>query len=115
MVLDPGQSTAAIGFFAVPTPEFGDVKVLYDELYLHNADAHEVARAIKQKIAATRSSGSLSTFATVDKRHPALAARLLRFTPSRSVSLAFSAWQLAHSSRTGATTLRRASWLFATG
>lgn len=51
MVLDPGQSTAAIGFFAVATPEFGDVKVLYDELYLHNADAHDVAQAIKTKIA----------------------------------------------------------------
>jgi hypothetical protein len=53
LILDPGHSYAAMGFWAVPPPdEFNGVKVLYDELYLSGYSAPEVAARVLKKIEA---------------------------------------------------------------
>ena len=51
MVLDPGHSQAAVLFAAVPTPEFGDYVVIYDELYPRQKNADELAKLIAPKMA----------------------------------------------------------------
>lgn len=49
---DPGHTTTAILFVAVPPPEtFGDFAVAYDELYLHCLDAAQVAERVRPKLA----------------------------------------------------------------
>lgn len=50
LVMDPGHSCCAISFWAVPGPDVGDVVVMYDELYLSQCDAKEVARQVKAKV-----------------------------------------------------------------
>jgi hypothetical protein len=51
---DPSHSYSAILFATVPPPEeFGDVVVLYDELYLQCMDAHQVAERVRPKLAGT--------------------------------------------------------------
>lgn len=49
LVLDPGHSTCAVLFAAVPPPEFGDYVIAYDELYIHNADARACAEGVYSK------------------------------------------------------------------
>ena len=45
MILDPGHSYAALLFVATPPPqEFGDYRVVYNELYLRHKTASEVAK-----------------------------------------------------------------------
>ena len=39
MVVDPGRSTCAVTFLAVPPPTMGRHVVCYDELYIHNCTA----------------------------------------------------------------------------
>lgn len=48
--IDPGFSTCACIFAAVPPPEVGKYVVIYDELYLHNCSASILAREVKSKI-----------------------------------------------------------------
>lgn len=48
--IDPGFTTAAVLFFAVPPPfKYGDHVLLYDELYLRQCTADMLANAIAQK------------------------------------------------------------------
>ena len=44
LAIDPGHTTQAILFLAVPPPEFGDCVVLWNELYLHGKSADELAK-----------------------------------------------------------------------
>lgn len=51
LAFDPGHSYSALLFAAVPPPdEFGDVVVLYDELYLQCHDAEQVAERLRPKL-----------------------------------------------------------------
>lgn len=50
MVVDPGHTICAVGFFATPPPELGDVRIMYDELYLHQCDKHMFVKNVKAKI-----------------------------------------------------------------
>lgn len=51
LAYDPGHSYSAILFAAVPPPgEYGDVVVLYDEIYLSCMDADEVADQVRPKL-----------------------------------------------------------------
>lgn len=57
LVLDPGHTTTAIMFAAVPPPvdssetDWGDVVVIEDELYMHKATCSDIAREVQQKVA----------------------------------------------------------------
>lgn len=46
LALDPGHAHPAVGFLAVPPPEFGDYLVFYDELYVPQVTADEIAELI---------------------------------------------------------------------
>lgn len=48
---DPGQTQAGALFIAVPPPVFGDVAVVYDEMYPQHQTAKEFARDVKRKMA----------------------------------------------------------------
>jgi hypothetical protein len=48
--VDPGHQVCAVLFAAVPPPEEGDMIVLYDELYLREADAIKFAENLKIKV-----------------------------------------------------------------
>lgn len=49
--LDPGHNVFAIDFFAVPPPEeYGEFKVLYDELYIRQCDAQKFADQFQMKV-----------------------------------------------------------------
>lgn len=49
LVIDPGSRHQGTLFLAVPPPEIGDYGVQYDEVYLENKDAMDLARAIRNK------------------------------------------------------------------
>jgi len=49
MIVDPGHSVCAVGFFAVPPPQVGDTYVLYDELYIKNCSAAMLAQKVASK------------------------------------------------------------------
>jgi len=49
MVVDPGHSTCAVTFLAVPPPSMGDHVVCYDELYIHNCTAAKFGNMVAQK------------------------------------------------------------------
>lgn len=48
--IDPGRQVCAVLFAAVPPPDEGDFIYLYDEIYLHNADAEQFAQAMADHI-----------------------------------------------------------------
>lgn len=50
LAIDPGHSTCAVTFFAVPPPTVGDQVVCYDELYLRQCDAQMLAKKVHEKI-----------------------------------------------------------------
>ena len=47
--LDPGYTIGAALFLAKPPPKFGDYIIAYDELYLPNCTAAQMAAAVKRK------------------------------------------------------------------
>lgn len=49
MVVDPGHTVCAVGYFCVPPPEIGDFKILYDEDYLTGATASMFGKAVEKK------------------------------------------------------------------
>lgn len=51
MVVDPGRQVAAVLFAAVPPPDhkLGGHVILYDEIYVRNADARTLAEKVRQK------------------------------------------------------------------
>lgn len=49
MVLDPGTTHPAVLFCAIPPPVYGDFFVPYDEIYLQNLDADQLASVILHK------------------------------------------------------------------
>lgn len=49
VAIDPGHTTLAVLFAAVPPPEVGDQVVVYDELYIHQADAQQLGEAMSFK------------------------------------------------------------------
>lgn len=49
MTVDPGHTTCAVLFAAVPPPEFGDYVVIYDELYIKNCTARIFAERVREK------------------------------------------------------------------
>ena len=50
MVVDPGHSTCAVTFLAVPPPTMGRHVVCYDELYIHNCTAAKFGDMVAQKV-----------------------------------------------------------------
>tara|TARA_Y100001963_G_scaffold159253_1_gene262122 strand:- start:9040 stop:10764 length:1725 start_codon:yes stop_codon:yes gene_type:complete len=50
MVVDPGHSTCAVTFLAVPSPTMGRHVVCYDELYIHNCTAAKFGDMVAQKV-----------------------------------------------------------------
>jgi len=50
MVVDPGHSTCAVTFLAVPPPNMGRHVVCYDELYIHNCTAAKFGDMVAQKV-----------------------------------------------------------------
>lgn len=50
MVIDPAHTLCGVLFAAVPPPRYGDYVVLEDELYLRQANAMTVAKAIEPKV-----------------------------------------------------------------
>ena len=53
LILDPGHSHPGCLFAAVPPPRLGNCGVIYDELYLPNSDAKEIAQACLPKMLGT--------------------------------------------------------------
>jgi len=49
IIVDPGTTHPAALFVATPSPEFGDYAVVYDEVFLQNADADQLAKAIARR------------------------------------------------------------------
>jgi hypothetical protein len=49
MIVDPGFSVCAVGFFAVPPPAIGDHAVLYDLLYMRNCIPTTFGEAVEKK------------------------------------------------------------------
>jgi hypothetical protein len=51
LFIDPGRQTAAALFVAVPPPDVDPIgRFLYDEVYIHEADARKLAAAVKAKV-----------------------------------------------------------------
>lgn len=50
-VIDPGRQVCAVLFIAVAPPKEGDFALIYDELYLQQTTAHEVAINMARKLA----------------------------------------------------------------
>jgi hypothetical protein len=53
MVVDPGHTVCAVGYFCVPPPEVGDFKILYDEDYITGATASMFGAAVERKASNT--------------------------------------------------------------
>lgn len=50
LILDPGTSTAAVLFGAIPPPEFGECYIAYDEIYQKQSTAEMLAQAVREKV-----------------------------------------------------------------
>jgi hypothetical protein len=50
MIVDPGHTICAVGFFAVPPPDIGDQIVMYDELYMQRCDPNMFGKQVYAKI-----------------------------------------------------------------
>lgn len=49
LILDPGTSKPGVLFGAIPPPELGDYRVIYDEIYIQRLDAAALAKLVYQK------------------------------------------------------------------
>ena len=49
MIVDPGHSILGVLFIAVPPPSLGDYRVIYEELYIRNADKKVFGQRVKER------------------------------------------------------------------
>lgn len=51
IILDPGTTHPAVLFVAIASPQYGDYVVPYDEIYIPNMDANQLAAAVAKRAA----------------------------------------------------------------
>lgn len=49
MIVDPGHTVCAVGYFTTPPPEIGDFRILYDEDYIRGATATSFGDHVERK------------------------------------------------------------------